>query len=983
MSREVPELRSDRSSWGANLGEVPKALRDSLSDRYRIDRELGRGGMATVYLAHDLKHHRLVAIKVLPPELSVALGAERFLREIDFAARLTHPHILPLHDSGEAAGQLYYVMPYVEGESLRQRLMRQRQLTFEEVVRVTREVADALDYAHEHGVIHRDIKPENVLLAANHAIVADFGIARAVGTEGGTRLTAAGVTVGTPHYMSPEQSLADQEVDARSDVYSLGCMTYEMLTGQPPFTGPSAAVVRHQHLNVEPRPVTALRPSATPQMVRAVARALAKLPADRFATPGELARALGEIDGSASGVRAPTSTSADTVTVGAPRRRAWLAPALLLASLGVGGFLAVKAGWIDGLWGGDRGAPAARQNWVMVAEFDGPPDDSTLAEAARDIVSATLDQSPILATVSRDQIRLGLELAGKPAGTRVDATLARELAYRTSVRTVVDGRIRRVGKAYSLMLDVGDVENAKPLYRVSGVAGSDRVIIPALRRLAQDLRRRMGEDEAAIRATRAFFPYPTPSFEAYRKQVEADRLLQVEVDFQGVREAARQALAIDPDFASAWEDLALAYQGLGKPDSARAALEQALRRPDRMSAAQQLRLEGLLASWSGDLERAAAVFERVVKLYPQSPDIEYVVDSQANLLFFQGRYSEALEMNNRVLSMAPLGYGQVTIAKIFRCHLALGNTRAARELLGGMRGEARQVADLQLAVAERDWGRAESLATARERDPTTPTGVKIAASSTLAAVHAARGAVRDAMADLRRGQSLARRSGREYYRRWPRARTFLAVASGTPAPVPESEDALDATSSALITRAYMAAAAGDTLQSKQLLRALRSHPDLLMPAYGATPDFLEACIAGRAGRWNDVIRLLDSTARTGSDVGGTGFDRVGPAPEQWLVAEAYEHLGRPDSSAAFFERVLSPASMVQSPTTAGLSVASSFARQRLILLYARMGRTDEVRRHWEIFRDTFTRPDAEVRHLVDEARAALAIGNPKSGVAVH
>src|SRR5206468_7054096 len=221
---------------------VPEGLRDALADRYTLERELGRGGMAVVYLAHDLRHDRSVALKVLLPELAATLGPERFQREIHFAARLQHPHILTVLDSGEAAGQLWFTMPYVEGESLRTRLRRERQLPVEEALRIATETARALDYAHRQGVMHRDIKPENILLTKDgDTLVADFGIARAL-AGADERLTETGMSVGTPAYMSPEQASGDKAVDARTDVYSLGCVLYEMLAGEPPYTGPTAQV---------------------------------------------------------------------------------------------------------------------------------------------------------------------------------------------------------------------------------------------------------------------------------------------------------------------------------------------------------------------------------------------------------------------------------------------------------------------------------------------------------------------------------------------------------------------------------------------------------------------------------------------------------------------------------------------------------------------------------------------------------------------
>ena len=269
-------------------------LAAALADRYRIERQLGQGGMATVYLAHDLKHGRKVAIKVLRPELAAVIGAERFLREIKTIATLQHPHILGLIDSGEVRGTAYYVMPFVEGESLRDRLTREKQLSISDAVRITSAVASALDYAHRHGVIHRDIKPENILLHDGQALVADFGIALAVTTAGGSRMTETGLSLGTPGYMSPEQATGDRQLDARSDVYSLGCLLYEMLAGEPPHTGPTVQAVIAAIVTKDPEPIVSRRSTVPPNVADAVHHALAKLPADRFETAAAFAHALGD-----------------------------------------------------------------------------------------------------------------------------------------------------------------------------------------------------------------------------------------------------------------------------------------------------------------------------------------------------------------------------------------------------------------------------------------------------------------------------------------------------------------------------------------------------------------------------------------------------------------------------------------------------------------------------------------------------------------
>jgi len=304
-------------------------LSAALADRYRIERELGQGGMATVYLARDLKHERDVAIKVLKPELAAVLGADRFVTEIKTTAALQHPNILPLFDSGEAGGFLYYVMPYVEGETLRTKLDRETQLGVDESVKLVSEVADALQYAHEHGVVHRDIKPENILLHAGRPMVADFGIALAVSAAAGGRMTETGLSLGTPHYMSPEQATAEKHITARSDIYSLGAVLYEMLTGEPPHTGTSAQQIIMRIVTETPRLVTEVRTSVPPNVAAAVTKALAKLPADRFDSAKAFADALANPAFRHGTLTEPSSVEDRTRWT---RPMTWIGPAILAAA---------------------------------------------------------------------------------------------------------------------------------------------------------------------------------------------------------------------------------------------------------------------------------------------------------------------------------------------------------------------------------------------------------------------------------------------------------------------------------------------------------------------------------------------------------------------------------------------------------------------------------------------------------------------------
>jgi hypothetical protein len=317
--------------------EVTGRLAKALSERYRVERELGVGGMATVFLAHDLKHERDVALKVLHPELAAVLGAERFLAEIKVTAKLQHPHILPLLDSGEADGLLFYVMPVVDGEALRAKLQRETQLPIDDAVRITKEVASALDYAHRHGVIHRDIKPENILLHDGRAVVTDFGIALAVTAAGGARLTQTGLSLGTPQYMAPEQAMGEKAVDARADVYALGCVLYEMLAGQAPFTGPTAQAIVAQVLTTDALPVTTHRKATPPQVASAVHGALQKLAADRFASIDEYAKAL-------DGLGRTITAAASHGPIAASSRSAWYVAAALVLGMALGGLAFAKRG---------------------------------------------------------------------------------------------------------------------------------------------------------------------------------------------------------------------------------------------------------------------------------------------------------------------------------------------------------------------------------------------------------------------------------------------------------------------------------------------------------------------------------------------------------------------------------------------------------------------------------------------------------------
>ncbi len=412
-------------------------LQAALTGRYRVEVDtsgapqvLGQGGMATVYLAQDLRHHRAVAIKVLHPELAQALGAERFLREIEIAAQLSHPHILPLYDSGNADGVLFYVMPRVVGESLRQRLVRQRQLPVEEAIRLAGEIGRALDYAHEHGVIHRDIKPENVLLQDGQALVADFGIARAISGSlkagGAQKLTETGITLGTPAYMSPEQAVGERSIDGRSDLYSLGCVVYEMLTGEPPFSGPSAQAILARHVLDPVPPLRTVRSAVPEHAERAVKRALGKVPADRFECAEDFAQAL--LTPGPQPVFEPTKVHRRLRSLPRPRLALSLVFGLAVLAAGAGGLLLGGAN------------PSLDANLVAVAPFDVfDPKLALWREGLMAYFTKNLDGAGPLRTVPPSVVLQRWK-------GRADPGSARTLGRRSGAGVVIFGNLTPAGR---------------------------------------------------------------------------------------------------------------------------------------------------------------------------------------------------------------------------------------------------------------------------------------------------------------------------------------------------------------------------------------------------------------------------------------------------------------------------------------------------------------------------------------------------------
>ena len=465
------------------MADLLDSLRTALADRYAVQRELGRGGMATVFLADDLKHHRSVAIKVLHSELAAALGSERFLREIEIAARLQHPHILPLYDSGAAAGLLYYVMPYVEGESLRDRLAREKQLSQEDALRIATEVAGALAYAHSHGIVHRDIKPENIMLSGGTAVVADFGIARAVSAAGDAgHLTQTGTVMGTPAYMSPEQATGSEDIDGRSDQYSLACVVYEMLVGEPPFTGSTAQAIIARHSLDMVSPPSIVRATIPDAVEGAILRALSKLPADRYATTALFAEALNTPSAATGAHRRATLERAGR----RPRRLWWSVPVAAVV-VAVVGYVAVRSARAG------RGSAVAGLDprHVAVLYFADESRTHALGYLADGLTEALIDalrQVPALSVVSRNGA----------AAYRGTAAPLDSIGRALAVGTILRGSVDDAGGRYRVSVSLVDGASGADLGQRASFeqpAGAVLAIRDSLaRRVAEFLRVRLGEE---------------------------------------------------------------------------------------------------------------------------------------------------------------------------------------------------------------------------------------------------------------------------------------------------------------------------------------------------------------------------------------------------------------------------------------------------------------------------------------------------------
>jgi serine/threonine-protein kinase len=615
---------------------MPASLTDALRDRYIIDRELGRGGMATVYLAKDVKHGREVALKVLRPELAVALGGGRFLQEIRITARLDHPHILTLIDSGETDGYLWYVLPYVRGESLRAKLNREKQLTQDEALRIAAQVAGALDYAHRQGIVHRDIKPENILLHEGEAVVADFGIALALREAGGERITETGLSLGTPQYMSPEQATGDRELDARSDVYSLAAVVYEMFAGEPPYTGPTVQAVIAKLMTEPPPRLRAVRGTVSDSVDATLRKALAKVPADRFPGTAEFVAAL-------TGPGKPVDHS---------RRKLGIAAAtLVVLAIAIGtGFALTRRGKAD------PAAVVEASPSVAVLPFanlSGDPKDDYLSDGMTEELIGQLAQVRELKVISRTS-------TDALKGTRLSL---REIADTLGVRHIVEGSVRRAENRIRVTVDLIDATTDSHVWSTRydrDLTDVFAVQSEIAQHVADSLVTAVGAhslvgEVTVSRNPEAYAAYLAGRTMVYRRSIDGLR---------GAMEQFRRAIALDSTYAPAYAGLAAVsflwgayrYQGLDMYDTYRKGLAAAERAIALDPAhADGYAARGMLRERSqGSQESIAADYARALELSPNSANIH---QWHSQFLFRYDQLDAAYQEAERAVALDPLAPG--------------------------------------------------------------------------------------------------------------------------------------------------------------------------------------------------------------------------------------------------------------------------------------------------------------------------------------
>jgi DNA-binding SARP family transcriptional activator len=1002
LGTPFPPLKPDGAAAPQDR-DLLQRVREALRPRYRVEREIGRGGMATVLLAEDPKHRRRVAVKVLDPELAEALGAERFLHEIEIAANLTHPHILPLFDSGEADGLLYYVMPYVEGESLRSRLDREKQLSVEDAVAITREIAGALGFAHERGVVHRDVKPGNILLEAGHAVLADFGVAHALALAGEMRHTRTGVSLGTPAYMSPEQSAGEADLDGRSDEYALACVLYEMLAGDQPFRGATGESVARQHLTRDPVAITELRPSVPRRVSAALHRAMAKTPADRFASMEEFSRALKEA--------APhQSHQGDQPRSRSLRRRAWT-----LGTLGLVGVVASALFLLSRFREAPPPPAPAPPGRIVLAimpfAIQGPEQLQWLSRGMASVLRTRLDDVGGVRTVDLNALfpyvgRLG-------PGERMTLTSARDAARRFGAThfTLGDG-VGAGGGRLTLTATLYAVEGGPEELKVVSVEGSpddpaalaDSLAGPVL----EGLHVATGERLSGAAARTTDSASATRAWLRGEEEFRATRYDRAYAAFQ-------EAVDIDPTFALAQYRLSVAAVMDLRFDQAHNAADRAWANSSRLTNRDRQLLEAWAALIRGSADRAEILYKAILADHPEEVEAHFGLGT-VRVYFNPIRGLSPREAEGefqRVLELSP-GYGQA------RFHLLEFATMrrdqvAFDSLFAGVDPESDQ-ALAWAAVRALGWGNAEDRRRIEDRirvaDPVQG-GLAVARVAAYLQDHA--GAERLAFllsgpeqdSDTRAAAHLLRAMTRLAQGRWTEAMASLeeagefnpawateltALFTGFPLRIPDQTEvadlrhslsAWDADQEGLSTnfvlfahngyhpslRLYLLALssiwAGELSDAREYASELQTRPSdperRAVTAAWATS--IRARIAAREGRTADAVPQLASAR---ADV---PLELIAISPffsrsfDRYALGELLRELGRDEEALTWFQTLTEGHELMM--------VAPAHLRMAEIL--EKGGDSVAAAAHYSRFADLWGHADPEFQPLVETAREKASL----------
>ena len=962
------------------MPDIQQRLTEALGTSYRIERELGGGGMSRVFVAEELALARRIVIKVLPPEFGTGIAAERFRQEVQLAAGLTHPHIVPVLQTGEADGLLYYTMPYIDGESLRERLLRDRKLPVAETVRLLRDVADALAEAHARGLVHRDIKPGNILISKQHALVADFGVAKALkaAAEGGkserrdSGLTTMGLAIGTPTYMAPEQAAADPDADHRMDLYALGVVAYEMLAGAPPFGGSTPQAVLAAQLTQVQRPLRELRSEVPPALADLVDRLLKKQAAERIQSAGELRELLEQPDmGTSSG-----SLRVLAAQGGGFWSRRTGAIALLLgigviAGLGFGGYLGRRSLMAQGL--------IAERDRILVADMNGHGADSTLAASLTEALRIDLSQSRTIQLLGTDAIGATLRLMQKPDTTTLSLATAREVAQRAGAKAVLAADLQPVGRGFLITAQLVTADSGVTLAAFRQSAADSTEVLGALDRLSKELRRRIGESLKMVNASTELQQVTTPSLEALRKYSQAIQIMEANSGTPRAIALLEEAVRLDTGFAMAWRKLGVAYDGSGDAAKAQAARARAFANKERLTERERyLTIGTYFGGIDGGDQQAIAAYRALLE---GSPNDGWALNNIGILYTRTRQYAQAEETLAHAVTTDSGNYSATL--NLMSARVNLGKIGEATALAAAAQQRFKNTPGLPFIVADVRYAAGDLAGAIRELEagataPSADPGMAMSYRGVLAQYELLQGrlnAVTQAAGDLEAGFLRQNRPeaalGMALFPALIQLRFHNdragAIAAIDRALARYPWASIPAANRPYLTVADLLAQAGAVDRARALLEENARLQTPGQPGNLSYRTLVAGAIATSERRGSEAVRLVHEAINRGTCT-------VCNLPD---LARAFEAAGQMDSAKAAWQAYVSTPEAFRINTD---GTELGFAWQRLGMLYEDSGERDKARDAWSHLIDQWRNADPVLQPLVAEAKRHLVAlsGEPKN-----